>query len=199
MKEKDGSTEDEPKAEPISVTKDIARSGASKNAVGGADPTQSSINSAAIDSCKPTDYSAAAPLPPVQSLVRAPKQKVVSELAPSQLATLSQMNRFHPEPREAKPPEPSTKSTGFSQARPDQWPCCCCCRTDATVNTPTPAATLSVASSVATPSSELWATDPAGPSTSNSSTNANRQPAAPQTKPAAAPALRRWLERNAWR
>ncbi|OAV99703.1 hypothetical protein PTTG_00511 [Puccinia triticina 1-1 BBBD Race 1] len=196
MKEEDDDAEDEPEAEPVTVTEDIARSETSMNAVGGADPAHSSTNTAAVDpSSKPVDSSAAAPPPPAQSSVRAPEQKVVSEPAPSQPAAPSQVNGFHPEPREAKPPEPSTESTKAAPkpAQTDAPAAAAAPSTDAAVNTPAPAATASVASSVATPAeppkAKTEAPAPAGPSTSTASNNANGRPAAPQPKPAATPAV----------
>ncbi|KAA1122363.1 hypothetical protein PGTUg99_037089 [Puccinia graminis f. sp. tritici] len=193
MKEEDDDAEDEPEAEPVTVTEDIAHSETSLNAAAAADPAQSSASTVAVDSSsKPAESSGVAPPPPAQSSVRAPEHKATPEPAPAQSAAPSQVNGFHPEPREAKPPEPSTEPIKAASKPPQTDALPAAPSTDAAVSTPAPAAAASVASSAATPAeppkAKVEAPAPAVPSTLPTPANANGRPAAPQSKPAAAPA-----------
>ncbi|KAI7958857.1 hypothetical protein MJO28_002648 [Puccinia striiformis f. sp. tritici] len=195
MKEEDDDAEDEPEAEPVTVTEDVAHSETSLNAVGGADSALSSTNTAVVESSnKPVDSPAVAPPPPppAQSSVHAPEEPVPAEPAPSQPAAPSQVNGFHPEPREDKPPEPSTESIKLASKPAQPEAPAATPSADAAVNTPSPAAAPSVAlptaPSVEQPKAKVEPTAPAGPSTVPSPANANGRPTAPQSKPAPAPA-----------
>ncbi|KAH9471492.1 hypothetical protein Pst134EA_005388 [Puccinia striiformis f. sp. tritici] len=139
MKEEDDDAEDEPEAEPVTVTEDVAHSETSLNAVGGADSALSSTNTAVVESSnKPVDSPAVAPPPPppAQSSVHAPEEPVPAEPAPSQPTAPSQVNGFHPEPREDKPPEPSTESIKLASKPAQPEAPAATPSADAAVNTP---------------------------------------------------------------
>ncbi|PLW22810.1 hypothetical protein PCASD_12161 [Puccinia coronata f. sp. avenae] len=199
MKEDNDDAEDEPEAEPVTVTEDVARSETSLNAASGADVNQSSTNTVVAESSnKPTDSSSGVlPPPPAQSSARGPGRKVTPEPAPSQPAA-SQINGFHPEPRETKPPESSAESSKVASTKPTQTDVT---STDAATNTSAPAPAAAAAAAAAAPStttpapsaeqpkvkSETAASTPGAASLPSSAT-ANGRPVAAQPKPVPAPA-----------
>lgn len=181
MKEDDDDAEEEPEAEPVTVTEDVARSETSLNPPTAGDAALSSTNTAAAESSsKPAGPSGVAPPPPAQPSVRVPEAKATPDPAPSQI------NGFHPESHETKPPETRTEPSKVA-SKPTQ--------TDApstdvaanvSVTAPAASATSSAAPPAELPKAKPDTVTPSVPSTLPPPANANGRPAAPQPKPAAA-------------
>lgn len=188
MKEDDEDVQDEPEAEPVTVTEDVPQSEVGLNAPPG-DSAPLNPGGVAGSSSKPADPASASQHPVAQPSTRAADRKAVSDSIPSQPAPAPQVNGYHPEPREAKPLEQIAESRPIPSKITQVDPPAGSSVPEIATN---PSDNMAVASvTVPIASSEPKAKAESTPATSVSSTvpppaAANGRPVAPQAKPTAA-------------
>lgn len=186
MKEDDDDAEDEPEAEPVTVTEDIAQSEASINVVG-ADPALPSSNTVDIESSnKPVESAVPAPPSPTsQPAPRPVESQVTPEPSASQTGLASQVNGFHPEPRDSQIAE---QNVGLNTSPSKPAPADLLASIDATASQPTPVDVAQLPSSGTQPADHLKVKSEAPApiaSIQPSASNANGRTAALQPKTAA--------------